>query len=415
MIVSRGTEAVPQLFVVLHGAKTAIPLARHAPEGSTMAFEGMATPLGIRPGLRQQGVPPLWRRWLLAVLCLTVAILVLVASLRWSGERVAPGAVAVIERASEVIVARPSEPLTNGTDKGRGDSQADKASKAQRTTLPGGGLVIKVPEAVGPPPEPIFDNRVGERTEQGILPVVSASGHKAYKLYSRPFPATDKPIIAIVMTGVGISPRGTEAAIRLLPSEVTLAFAPYGRDLEASVTSARGEGHEILLQVPLEPLDFPQSDPGPHTLRAGEGSGENVARLRWLMSRFPGYVGLTNFMGSRIMRDQAAFGALLEEVNRRGLLFLDDGTVNGSLTASLGKTMNLPAATADRVLETGGRKSLDQMLGEVEQLARARKRAVMTVPALPANIERIAAFAKEARERGLVLAPISAIMARNAP
>jgi uncharacterized protein len=322
------------------------------------------------------------------------------------------GAVAVIERASEVIVARPSTPLESEAGKSRSDSQQGKAT---RTVLPGGGLVIKVPEAVGPALEPIYDNRVGERTDQGILPVVSASGHKAYKLYSRPFPATSKPVIAIVMTGVGISPRGTEAAVRKLPPEVTLAFAPYGRDLEASVNAARGEGHEILLQVPMEPQDYPQSDPGPHTLRAGEARNENVARLRWLMSRFPGYVGVTNFMGSRVMRDAQAYGPLLEEINRRGLLFLDDGTIQGALTTSLGKPMNLPAITADSVMETGGRKSLDQILAESEQTARTKGRAVMTVPALPANIDRIAAYSKEAKERGLVLAPISAIIGRNAP
>ncbi len=41
---------------------------------------------------------------------------------------------------------------------------------------------------------------------------------------------------------------------------------PYGADVERLVARARGEGHEILLQVPMEPFGYPDNDPGPQTL-----------------------------------------------------------------------------------------------------------------------------------------------------
>lgn len=380
-----------------------------------MAFEGMATPLGVRPGQRQRGIPPQWRLGLVVLFSMLVSVMLAVAAMRFVSDAAPVSAVAQIERGAEKVATRPAAnaPTTSAPPPASGAN----VSTIERQTTPGGGLVIKVPDNVptGSATEPLYDSRVAERTEQGILPVVSASGHRAYKLYARSFAQTDKPMIAIVMTGVGISARGTDAAIRKLPGEVTLAFAPYGRDLETQVNDARSEGHEILLQVPMEPQDYPQSDPGPHTLRAGDTKGENIARLRWLMSRFPGYVGLTNFMGARLMRDQASYGALLDEIGRRGLLYLDDGTTADSLTEGLAKKARLPSATADRVAETDGRVSLDQLLRDTEQIARKKGRAVITIPALPANIERVAAFARTATDRGVVLAPISAIMVRNAP
>ncbi len=76
----------------------------------------------------------------------------------------------------------------------------------------------------------------------------------------------DAPRIAIVIGGVGISASGTADAFAKLPAPVTFAFAPYGADLDKLAEHARAEGHEVLLQVPMEPFDYPDNDPGPQTL-----------------------------------------------------------------------------------------------------------------------------------------------------
>ena len=70
---------------------------------------------------------------------------------------------------------------------------------------------------------------------------------------------------------------------------------------------ARQAGHEVLLQIPLEPLDYPSKDPGPHTLLTTLPPDENFKRLQWLMSRFTGYVGITNHMGAKFEPTQASF------------------------------------------------------------------------------------------------------------
>jgi uncharacterized protein len=132
------------------------------------------------------------------------------------------------------------------------------------------------------------------------------------------------------------------------------------------------------------------------------------------MSRFQGYVGVTNFLGSKLMGDATAYAILLEEINRRGLLFLDDGTAVRSRTQEIAKKINLPAQIADRIHEAGGTKSLETLLSETEDLARKNGSAIISIPALPANIDKIVNWERELAVRGLVLAPLSAIIGRPA-
>ena len=66
--------------------------------------------------------------------------------------------------------------------------------------------------------------------------------------------------------GLAVSQTGTQEAIEKLPAEVTLAFAPQGNSIGRWMQAARRKGHEIFMQVPLEPFDYPNVNPGRNTL-----------------------------------------------------------------------------------------------------------------------------------------------------
>ncbi|HRE19903.1 MAG TPA: divergent polysaccharide deacetylase family protein, partial [Rhabdaerophilum sp.] len=214
---------------------------------------------------------------------------------RHGGER---GVVAVIQRVDAPPAPRKDGAATierDSTLPGRSDiasAEAESGVKVIRQNggqVPG-GVVIKVPDSGNRGSALGADPRVSEGSAAGILPRIGEGGITPRAVYAAPFTAGPEPKIAIVLTGVGIGAQGTTDAISKLPGEVTLAFAPYGRDLPNQVARARRDGHEILLQVPMEPRDYPDSDPGPHTLRANAEARTNIERLHWLMSRFPGYI-----------------------------------------------------------------------------------------------------------------------------
>jgi hypothetical protein len=150
------------------------------------------------------------------------------------------------------------------------------------------------------------DQRLLEQSRHGVIPKIGADDARPSAVYARPIklPAdkADAPRIAIVVGGLGISASATAEALEKLSPAVTRAFAPYGADLENLASRAGADDHEVLLQTPMEPFDYPDNDPGPQTLLTSLSGEQNVDRLQWLMSRMQGYVGLVSFMGVRFTR-----------------------------------------------------------------------------------------------------------------
>lgn len=254
-----------------------------------------------------------------------------------------------------------------------------------------------------------------EETPYGAIPRISATGDTPFAAYSRPSvsaaAAGGRPRIAIVVTGLGINESGTLDAISRLPETVTLAFAPYGRTLERTVGSARADGHEIYLEVPLEPFDYPDNDPGPDTLLTGEQPRENMDRLHRVMSRFGGYAGIMNNMGARFTASAADFGPMMEELAARGLAYVDDGSSNRSLAHQLSRSNGVPFVRADMPLDTNpAREPILAQLEALETKARSEGAALGIATALPVSVQTIAEWTDGLEEKGILLVPASALM-----
>ena len=147
--------------------------------------------------------------------------------------------------------------------------------------------------------------------------------------------AAKMPVVAIVIGGLGVGAAKTTDAIMKLPPAVTLAFTPYGSDPGKLAERARAQRHEILLQIPMEPFDYPDNDPGPQTLLTTLGAEQNLDRLYWHLSRFQGYAGIANFMGARFVVADAVMQPIIREAAKRGLGYLDDGSAPRSVAAPL--------------------------------------------------------------------------------
>jgi polysaccharide deacetylase 2 family uncharacterized protein YibQ len=262
------------------------------------------------------------------------------------------------------------------------------------------------------------EERLTEPSRHGPLPKISQDGVRPAEAFAQPVknnPADpDAPRIAIVMGGLGIGATNTSDAIKRLPGPVTFAFLPYGPDIERQITLARGGGHEVLLQVPMEPFDYPDNDPGPQTLLTSLDASQNVDRLQSLMARARGYVGVANFMGSRFSASEQALAPVLRETAKRGLIYFDDGSAPRSLAGQIAGGSSLPFAKSDVAIDTvPSAAEIDRALGRLEALARERGNAIGMANALPITIDRIARWAKAAEARGIQLVPITAIIAKT--
>jgi polysaccharide deacetylase 2 family uncharacterized protein YibQ len=315
--------------------------------------------------------------------------------------------------ASAAAVAAPSEAgrKTITIIDGSSGSRQDVVVAGADSDTAGGGAAPVMMAGV--------DRRLLEKSRYGMIPVVAADGLKPFKAYAMGTEAdrakaATMPVVAIVVGGLGVGAAKTADAIMKLPPAVTLAFTPYGSEPGKLVEQARAQRHEILLQVPMEPYDYPDNDPGPQTLLTTLGPEQNIDRLHWDLSRFQGYVGLANFMGARFVAAATVMQPIISEAAKRGLGYLDDGSTPRSVAAQLAEGQAMPFAKADLTIDAVPTSvEIDKALARLEELAKERGGAVGMASALPVSIGRIGAWIKGLESRGVMLVPLTTAMLKS--
>ncbi|QKV19993.1 divergent polysaccharide deacetylase family protein [Oricola thermophila] len=249
-----------------------------------------------------------------------------------------------------------------------------------------------------------------EESEWGMLPVRTPDGRRPMDIYARPWSTAGGKRIAVVIGGLGLSQTGTLYAIKTLPPEITLAFAPQGYSLNRWMREARSKGHELLVQVPMEPFDYPRNDPGPHTLTVSAERDANLANLRWALGRLTNFTGIVNYLGARFAADPDAIGPVLDEISDRGLLYLNDGTAGGPKLAALAQDFDTPYVSGHVVIDsTQDPASIRERLEELESIADANGFAIGSGSAFEVTVDTVAAWANSAKKRGFEIVGVSAL------
>ncbi len=217
-------------------------------------------------------------------------------------------------------------------------------------------------------------------------------------------------ILVVVIGGLAVSQTGTQAAIAKLPAEVTLAFAPQGNSIGRWMQAARQGGHEIVMQVPLEPFDYPNVNPGRNTLTVSATPEENLKALHWALSRTTNYTAVMNYMGARFSSDPAAMGQFMAELGKRGIGYLDDGSSTRSLAPELAEQDRVPLAVADTAIDgEQDRGAILKKLDQLEATARAKGFAIGVGSAFDVTVDAVTVWVAEAKKRGIEIVPISAV------
>lgn len=281
--------------------------------------------------------------------------------------------------------------------------QVGKAKAAIRRT--GGAAGLR------PHPDPMLV----ERSDLGMLPVVSKDGRRPWRVYARPFNRLGKrPRVAIVITGLGISRNATQSVISTLPGAVSFSFAPYADNLESWIEKSRDKGHEVLIDMPMEPIDYPRNDPGPNTLLASASVGQNIRRLEWALSRATGYIGVATFMGASLTAQPNALRPILAELKTRGLMILDTRENPRGHIAKLARRIDLPVAANDIFIDREPTvEAIERRLRELEKRVLENRTAIALARPLPVTIRTLIRWLPEIEGRGIVIAPVSALAQVN--
>jgi polysaccharide deacetylase 2 family uncharacterized protein YibQ len=288
---------------------------------------------------------------------------------------------------------RPVDLLT-GTDSAT-PPNADRSETGQQTA-----------SRRDPADPPAGDGGSAARLPQ--LPV-SDPDAPAWKRYAqRMTPPEGVPKIAIIVRGLGLSSAAAETAVNQLPASVSLSFTPYARDrAKAWAAEARRNGHEVLVDLPMEPANYPATDPGPQAIMTDVNTRENLQRLEWLLGQVDREVGAVAQMGSAVLADRQVAEPVLRALKDRGLMFVDNGALADSAAREIARRLGLPFAVNDRTLDGGqvSRRAIEARLVEAERLAREQGLAVVMAHPYPVSLELLVGWTEELEARGFVLVP----------
>jgi polysaccharide deacetylase 2 family uncharacterized protein YibQ len=312
------------------------------------------------------------------------------------------------------IVIKPTEPPANQ----KTVTIIDGTNGQRHDVVIGGGEAGKADAAAPSAMASGINPRLLETSRHGMIPVV-ADGLRPFQAYAgaseaERTAAAKMPSVAIIVEGLGVGAAKTADAIMKLPAAVTLAFTPYGADPIKLAERARAQKHELLLQIPMEPFDYPDNDPGPQTLLTSLSVEQNLDRLYWHLSRIQGYVGVANFMGARFVSSENVMQPLMKEASKRGLSYFDDGSSPRSLAGQIADSNALPFAKADANIDAVPTAAeIDRILLKLESIAKERGIAVGVASSLPISVERIANWSKTLASRGIMLVPLTTAMLKS--
>lgn len=243
-----------------------------------------------------------------------------------------------------------------------------------------------------------------------FLPVIAKDGTKPWQFYGKKVAAVSgKPKVALIITDLGLGNNATDAALKL-PTRITMAFSPYGKESALWFLNARNLGYESLCAMPMEPTDYPASDPGPRAILATASNTENLKNFQWLLGRFAGSVGFVAPADEKLTGESEALTPLLADATGRGLLFvyfktrenarLQD-TVKSGAVLGLGIDMVIDAELAPALIEKN--------LAELVVKAKAQGSAIGLAHAYPVTIDSVARWANALEAQGVELVPLSAL------
>jgi hypothetical protein len=256
------------------------------------------------------------------------------------------------------------------------------------------------------------DNDLIEVSPFGPLPKISTNDKKPWQAYKTAFtPQKDIPHVIIIIDDVGLSEKMTVQLLRDMPKAVTLAFNPYAQQLDTWLARARGNGHETLIGIPMEPKDYPQFDPGPKALMKDYSAAQNADALKWALGRATGYIGVITILGDAFTEAGWRIDPVLKSLNKRGLLFVDATTPEGQdTTENSAAAIALPYARVTERLDTSlSQEAMKEQLTDLEKTAKKQGSVVLLASPYPVVFSLLQDWIVSLPKKKLQLVPLSVL------
>lgn len=245
-----------------------------------------------------------------------------------------------------------------------------------------------------------------------IEKIIPVRAKPAWKRHAANWRETGWPKIAVVIDDLGLSLEATQR-LQQMEGPYTLAYLPYAEDLPDQTSRVKRAGHELMVHLPMQPKSL-SADPGTNALLAKLGQEEFERRIAWNLSRFKGFVGVNNHMGSLLTEDGGKMVRVMMHLKQDGFLFLDSLTSPNSVGMRAARATGVPTIARDIFLDNVQRQdAIEEQLAKAERIARKRGYAIAIGHPYDVTLETLAHWKKTLRTKKLQLVPISQLVAEQ--
>jgi hypothetical protein len=283
---------------------------------------------GRRPSRRKPSERP-YLKLLGAVLAIALVVVAAVAAVRWFA---------------------PPEPRSARADRkpsvAREAAPAPRPAERRPAAAPKPAEPASAPEkaAPAPPPFEIFPEK-----PVPAPPLAAPEPERHASLAPAPPetpPLKPLPRVALIIDDLGYDRPAAERLMEL-NAPFTFAILPHSPHQETIARAAHARGLEVILHLPMEPVEYPDVNPGPGTLLAAMSPDELLRVLEEDLRAVPHIRGVNNHMGSRLTARSEQLYQVFSVLKRRGLYFVDSRTTEETVCRPSARLFELPFAQRD--------------------------------------------------------------------
>ena len=188
-------------------------------------------------------------------------------------------------------------------------------------------------------------------------------------------PPITTPRLVIIIDDIGYNNRYIDIININVP--ITLAIIPFTPYSHEAATRGNSAGAEIILHLPMEPKDYPNSNPGKGALLTAMSKAAILKQIRNDLEAVPNISGVNNHMGSKFTEYEEGMKIVLKEIKERGLFFVDSKTSFNSVAYSLAKEMNIKTAERSVFLDNvQTEEAIKAQLMEAVKIAKIKGEAI---------------------------------------
>jgi uncharacterized protein len=184
------------------------------------------------------------------------------------------------------------------------------------------------------------------------------------------------PLVAIIIDDLGYDKKIAEK-FSTLHANITFSILPHSPFQDSIARLSQDKGLETMLHLPMEPMEYPNVDPGPGTLLLSMTPDQMIRQLKENLKALPHVKGVNNHMGSKMTAESSQMYQIFTILKKRGLYFVDSRTTAQTICKPSARLLQIPFAQRDVFLDhLHGARFMRKQVTELIRIARRNGYAV---------------------------------------